>query len=77
MVRLSVLFTSRHDATSLRMLVSPTYLRQSAIRGTRVFMWVDISAGTTVWESTADLDWRIPVSDFERFPQPYRAYLRA
>ncbi len=59
------------------MFLLPTYLGQSNIHGTGVFTSVDIPAGTTVWQYTEDVDWRIPLSVFEQFPEPYRTYLRA
>lgn len=31
--------------------------------------------GTVIWEFTPEVDWRIPVDDFERFPEPYRGWL--
>jgi len=53
----------------------PTYVAPSSIQGVGLFAAVDIPAGTTIWEFTPDVDWRIPLKDMQLFPEPYRTWL--
>ena len=57
------------------MLRVPTVVAPSAIQGVGLFATHPIPAGTVIWEFTPDVDWRIPVEEFELFPQPYRSWL--
>lgn len=57
------------------MLRVPTVVAPSSIQGVGLFTTAPIPKGTIIWEFTPDVDWRIPVQDFERFPDPYRGLL--
>ncbi|MCA1790214.1 MAG: SET domain-containing protein-lysine N-methyltransferase [Thioalkalivibrio sp.] len=57
------------------MLRVPTVVAPSSIEGVGLFAAEPITAGTVIWEFTEGVDWRIPVMDFERFPEPYRSWL--
>lgn len=58
------------------MLVVPTFVAPSPIAGVGLFAATDLAAGTVIWEFTEGVDWRIPPEEFERFPDPYRSWLR-
>jgi uncharacterized protein len=57
------------------MLRVPTVVAPSSIQGVGLFAAEPITAGTVIWEFTEGVDWRIPVAEFERFPDPYRSWL--
>jgi len=57
------------------MLRVPTVVAPSPIEGVGLFATHPIAAGTVIWEFTPGVDWRIPVQEFERFPEPYRSWL--
>lgn len=54
----------------------PTFLAASPVHGVGVFAGQDIRAGTVIWEFTPGIDWRMPESAFDTFPEPYRSMLR-
>jgi SET domain-containing protein len=53
-----------------------TYLAPSNIHGLGVFTAEDVPAGTTIWEFTEGVDWRIEAHELAAFPEPYQAMLR-
>lgn len=57
------------------MLRVPTVVSPSAIEGVGLFAAGPIPAGTVIWEFTPGVDWRIPVEEFQSFPDPYRTWL--
>lgn len=57
------------------MLRVPTVVAPSSIQGVGLFAAEPITAGTVIWEFTEGVDWRIPVAEFELFPDPYRSWL--
>jgi uncharacterized protein len=57
------------------MLRVPTVVAPSSIQGVGLFAAEPITAGTVIWEFTEGVDWRIPVAEFERFPDPSRSWL--
>ena len=57
------------------MLRVPTVVAPSSIEGVGLFAAERITAGTVIWEFTQGVDWRIPVAEFDRFPDPYRSWL--
>ena len=57
------------------MLSVPTVVAPSPIEGVGLFATRPIVAGTVIWQFTPGVDWRIPVDDFRRFPEPYRGWL--
>lgn len=57
------------------MLRVPTVVAPSSIQGVGLFAAEPIAEGTVIWEFTPGVDWRIPVGEMERFPEPYRSWL--
>lgn len=57
------------------MLRVPTFVAPSPIQGVGLFAAIPLRRGTVVWEFSPEVDWKIPVTDLQKFPDPYRSWL--